>query len=110
MSLRATAAMLKLLRFIILLRRIDNMYKQSMNVAKGVGLGLLTGAAVAAIGAKAMSGGSHKKAAHMKKNASRYPHGGGYAGGYGEDAQIGAAAGFHNEGPYIFTASDRARR
>ena len=74
MSLRATAAMLTLLRYIILLRRIDNMYKQSMNVAKGVGLGLLTGAAVAAIGAKAMSGGSHKKAAHMKKNASRAIH------------------------------------
>ena len=74
MSMRATAAMLKLLRFIILLRRIDNMYKQSMNVAKGVGLGLLTGAAVAAIGAKAMNGGSHKRAAHMKKNASRAIH------------------------------------
>ncbi len=85
MSMRATAAMLKLLRFIILLRRIDNMYKQSMNVAKGVGLGLLTGAAVAAIGAKAMNGGSHKRAAHMKKKPG-YPHGGGYAGGYGEDA------------------------
>lgn len=50
------------------------MYKQSMNVAKGVGLGLLTGAAVAAIGAKAMSGSPKKKAAHMKKNASRAIH------------------------------------
>lgn len=49
------------------------MYKQSMNVAKGVGLGLLTGAAVAAIGTKAMSA-PRKKAAHMKKNASRAIH------------------------------------
>ncbi len=40
---------LRVLRFIIVLRRIDAMYKQSMNVAKGIGLGLLTGAAVAAI-------------------------------------------------------------
>lgn len=68
------AAVLRLLRFIIFLRRVDCMYKQSMNVAKGVGLGLITGAAVAAIGAKAMNGGSHKKAAHMKKNASRAIH------------------------------------
>jgi len=67
-------AVLRLLRFIILLRRIDGMYKQSMNVAKGLGLGLLTGAAVAAIGTKAMNSGSHKKAAHMKKNASRAIH------------------------------------
>lgn len=68
-------AVLRLFRFIIFLRRVDCMYKQSMNVAKSVGLGLLTGAAVAAIGAKAMNGGSHhKKAAHMKKNASRAIH------------------------------------
>lgn len=74
MSMSTTAVMLKLLRFIILLRRIDGMYKQSMNVAKGIGLGMLTGAAVAAIGATVMNGGSHKKAAHMKKNASRAIH------------------------------------
>ncbi len=66
-------AVLRLLRFVILLRRFDAMYKQTMNVAKGLGLGLLTGAAVAAIGTKAMSG-SHRKAAHMKKNASRAIH------------------------------------
>lgn len=74
MSMTTAAAVIRLLRFIIFLRRVDCMYKQSMNVAKGVGLGLLTGAAVAAIGAKAMNGGSHKKAAHMKKNASRAIH------------------------------------
>lgn len=66
-------AVLRLLRFLIILRRIDTMYKQSMSVAKGVGMGLLAGAAVAAISTKAMSG-PHKKAAHMKKNASRAIH------------------------------------
>lgn len=49
------------------------MYKQSMNIAKGVGVGLLAGAAAAAISSRAMSG-SHRKAAHMKKNASRAIH------------------------------------
>ena len=66
-------AVLRLVRLLILLARFDAMHKQTMNVAKGVGLGLLTGAAVAAIGTKAMSG-SHRKAAHMKKNASRAIH------------------------------------
>ena len=66
-------AVLRLVRLLILIGRFDAMYKQTMNVAKGVGLGLLTGAAVAAIGTKAMSG-SHRKAAHMKKNASRAIH------------------------------------
>ena len=66
-------AVLRLVRLLILIGRFDAMYKQTMNVAKGVGLGLLTGAAVAAIGTKAMSG-SHRKAAHMKKNASKAIH------------------------------------
>ncbi len=66
-------AVLRLFHFLIILRRIDTMYKQSMSVAKGVGMGLLAGAAVAAISTKAMSG-SHRKAAHMKKNASRAIH------------------------------------
>ena len=66
-------AVLRLVRLLILIGRFDAMYKQTMNVAKGVGLGLLTGAAVAAIGTKAMSG-SHRNAAHMKKNASRAIH------------------------------------
>ena len=66
-------AVLRLVRLLILIGRFDAMYKQTINVAKGVALGLLTGAAVAAIGTKAMSG-SHRKAAHMKKNASRAIH------------------------------------
>ncbi len=49
------------------------MYKQTMNVAKGIGMGVLAGAAVAAIGTKAM-GGSHRKAAHMKKSAGKAIH------------------------------------
>lgn len=49
------------------------MYKQTMNVAKGIGMGLLAGAAVAAIGTKAMNGG-HKKMHAMKKNAGKAMH------------------------------------
>lgn len=49
------------------------MYKQSMNVAKSVGLGLLTGAAAAAVSAKVMGGGN-KTAANMKKSASKAIH------------------------------------
>ena len=54
-------AVLRLVRLLILIGRFDAMYKQTMS------------AAVAAIGTKAMSG-SHRKAAHMKKNASRAIH------------------------------------
>ena len=64
---------LRLLRCLIILWRFDAMYKQTMNVAKGIGMGVLAGAAVAAIGTKAMSG-SHRKAAHMKKNAGKAIH------------------------------------
>ena len=42
------------------------MYKQTMNVAKGIGMGVLAGTVVAAIGTKAMAG-NHRKAAHMKR-------------------------------------------
>lgn len=66
-------AVLRLVRILIMIGRFDAMYKQTMNVAKGVGLGLITGAAVAAVGARAMSS-PRKKAAHMKKNASRAIH------------------------------------
>ncbi len=66
-------AALRLLRWIIILWRFDAMYKQTMNVAKGIGMGLLAGTAVAAISAKAM-GGSHRKAAHMKKSAGKAIH------------------------------------
>lgn len=49
------------------------MYKQTMNVVKGVGMGVLAGTMVAAIGTKAMNGG-RKKAVHMKKSAGKAIH------------------------------------
>ena len=64
---------LRLLRIYLILWRIDAMYKQTMNVAKGIGMGVLAGTVVAAIGAKAMEG-NHRKAAHMKKSAGRAIH------------------------------------
>lgn len=64
---------LRLLRIYLILWRLDAMYKQTMNVAKGIGMGVLAGTVVAAIGSKAMTG-SHRKAAHMKKSAGRAIH------------------------------------
>ena len=64
---------LRLLRIYLILWRIDAMYKQTMNVAKGIGMGVLAGTVVAAIGTKAMAG-NHRKAAHMKKSAGRAIH------------------------------------
>lgn len=48
------------------------MAKQAANVAKGIGMGMLAGAAVAAISTKAMSG-THKNK-QMKKNAGKAIH------------------------------------
>ena len=64
---------LRLLRIFLMIWRFDAMYKQTMNMAKGIGMGMLAGAAVAAIGTKAMAG-NHRKAAHMKKSAGRAIH------------------------------------
>ncbi len=66
-------AVLRLVRYTILLWRFDAMYKQTVNVAKGIGMGVLAGVAVAAIGTKAMSGG-HRKMGNMKKNAGKAIH------------------------------------
>lgn len=66
-------AAFKLLRWIILLWRFDTMVKQTMNVAKGIGMGVLAGVTVAAIGTRAMNGG-HRKASNMKKNAGKAIH------------------------------------
>ncbi len=65
---------LKLLRWMILIWRFDTMYKQTMNVAKGVGMGILAGVTVAAVSARTMNGGRHKKMAHMKKSAGKAVH------------------------------------
>ncbi len=49
------------------------MYKQTMNTVKGIGMGLLAGTVVAAIGTKAMNGGK-RKANHMRKSAGKAIH------------------------------------
>ena len=66
-------AALRLLRYILVLWRFCAMAKQVMNVAKGIGMGVLAGVTVAAIGTKAMSGG-RKKARVMKRNAGKAIH------------------------------------
>ncbi len=65
--------LLKLLKAIIIIGRFDAMYKQTMNAAKGIGMGILAGAAVAAVSTKVLSG-SHKKAGNMKKSAGKAIH------------------------------------
>ena len=67
------STVLKLLNATIMIWRFDTMYKQTMNVAKGIGMGVLAGVTVAAISTKAMAGG-HRKASHMKKNAGKAMH------------------------------------
>ena len=64
---------LKLLKFIIVLWRFDTMVKHTMNIAKGIGMGVLAGAAVAAIGSRAMNG-TQKKMKTMKKSAGKAIH------------------------------------
>lgn len=67
------STVLRLLKCLIMIWRFDTMYKQTMNVAKGIGMGVLAGVTVAAISTKAMTGG-HRKANHMKKNAGKAIH------------------------------------
>lgn len=63
---------LRLLKWIILIWRLRIMAKQAMNVAKGIGMGMLAGAAVAAISTKAMGG--NRKNKQLKKNAGKAIH------------------------------------
>lgn len=63
----------RLLQVIILIWRLDTMYKQTMNAVKGIGMGVLAGTVVAAIGTKAM-GGHGKKMNQVKKNAGKAIH------------------------------------
>lgn len=67
------ATVLQLLKYLIWIWRFCRMYKQTMNVVKGLGVGVLAGTVAAAIGTKAMSGG-RRKAAHMKKTAGKAIH------------------------------------
>ncbi len=64
---------LRLLKIIILLWRFDRMYKQTMNAVKGIGMGVLAGTVVAAIGTKAM-GGRGRKMKEVKRNAGKAIH------------------------------------
>ncbi len=64
---------LRLLNILLFLGRLNAMYKRTMNVAKGIGMGVLAGTVVAAIGTKAMNGG-HRKGSQMRKNAGKAIH------------------------------------
>ena len=52
------------------------MYKQTMNIVKGVGLGIAAGAAVAAVSSKMMQGKRSTKARtkEMRKNTAKAVH------------------------------------
>lgn len=51
------------------------MSKSAMNVAKGVGIGMLTGAAALAVGSAVMKKGSNKNnMKHMKRSAGKAVH------------------------------------
>ena len=49
-------ALMCLIKVVIWIWRFDSMYRQSMNIVKGVGLGIAAGAAVAAVSSKMMKG------------------------------------------------------
>lgn len=57
---------------IIKIGRFDRMYRKTMNIAKGVGMGVLAGVTVAAVSTKMM--GHNKKATHMRKSAGKAMH------------------------------------
>lgn len=69
-------ALLFLTKAAIWIWRFDTMYKQSMNIAKGVGLGLAAGAAVAAVSSKMMNGKKSPKsrAKDMRRNTAKAVH------------------------------------
>ena len=49
------------------------MMNKTMNMAKGIGMGVLAGVAVAAVSNKRMNGG-HRKASQMRKSAGKAMH------------------------------------
>ncbi|MBO5253224.1 MAG: hypothetical protein J6C51_04695 [Clostridia bacterium] len=69
-------AVIFLLKAAIWIWRFDRMYKQSMNIVKGVGLGIAAGAAVAAVSSKMMKGKKSAKARakEMRKNTAKAVH------------------------------------
>lgn len=70
--LNMTAA-LKLLQWIFTIWRFEQMANKAMNMAKGIGMGVLAGVTVAAVSSKVMNG-SHRKASHMRKSAGKAMH------------------------------------
>ena len=70
--LNMTAA-LKLVKWILTIWRFKAMMKHPMNVANGIGMGVLAGVTVAAVSSKVMNGG-HRKASHMRKSAGKAMH------------------------------------
>lgn len=69
-------ALMCLAKAAIWIWRFDSMYKQSMNIVKGVGLGIAAGAAVAAVSSKMMKGKKSTKARakEMRKNTAKAVH------------------------------------
>ena len=69
----STTAVLHLVKWICKIWRLNKMVKQTMNVAKGIGMGVLAGAAVAVVSSTMMNGG-HRKASHMRQSAGKALH------------------------------------
>ncbi len=69
-------ALLFLIKAAIWIWRFDTVYKQSMNIVKGVGLGIAAGAAVAAVSSKIMSGKKSAKARtkEMRRSTAKAVH------------------------------------
>ena len=85
-------AVFKLLHFLMILGRCHAMYKQTMSVAKGVGMGILAGAAVVIVAilmdrlTQPPQGGPHEE-----ERQQGHPHRGQHHRGYGKDPQVSAA-------------------
>jgi hypothetical protein len=69
-------ALIYLTKAAIWIWRFDTMYKQGMNIVKGVGLGIAAGAAVAAVSSKMMKGKKSAKARtkEMRRNTAKAVH------------------------------------
>ena len=69
-------ALLFLIKAAIWIWRFDTVYKQSMNIVKGVGLGIAASAAVAAVSSKMMSGKKSAKARtkEMRRSTAKAVH------------------------------------
>ena len=65
-----------LIKAAIWIWRFDTVYKQSMNIMKGVGLGIAAGAAVAAVSSKLMEGKKSAKARtkEMRRSTAKAVH------------------------------------